>query len=62
MIENLINLLFTKFELSLNFDNSYWVNCVDYFAINFNKKLASYSELTSIAKIVDKTQGPTWDY
>jgi len=27
MIENLINLLFSKFELSLSFDNSY----IDYF-------------------------------
>jgi len=31
MIENLINLLFNKFELSLSFDNSYQVDYVDYF-------------------------------
>jgi len=31
MIEHLINLLFSKFELSLSFDNSYRVDYVGYF-------------------------------
>ncbi len=29
------------------------------FAINFNEKLASYSQLTSIKKMVNETQGLT---
>ncbi len=49
-IENLINLLLGKFELSLSFDNSYQMDYVDFFTINFIKKLASYSQLTSIMK------------
>jgi len=40
MIRNLINLLFSKFELSLSFYNSYWVNFIMIiFVINFNEKL-----------------------
>jgi len=37
-----MNLLFSKFELSLSFDNSYQVNYVFIFAINLKKKLVSH--------------------
>ncbi len=32
------------------------------FAINFNEKLASYSQLTSITKIVNEIQGLNWHH
>ncbi len=53
-IEKLINFLFGKFELSFDLIESIMLII---FAIKFNKKLASYSQFTSITKIVNKMQG-----
>jgi len=58
-LENLVNFLNFVFKLDLSFDNSHWVAYGNNFCHYYNKKLGSYSWLTSTTKKINGMQGLT---
>ncbi len=58
MTENLINLLFSKFELSLSSDNSYQVDYVDYFLDWFYQKTCEFFTINELNENSLQNAGP----